>query len=103
MTEVGDVITVCLPVWAEYSIRVTVTEEMLEENEGGVDMDAVLEEAYDQLPSGLCHQCSTGNTGAGWGQESAVYLEIGATPEPKYAMNEEGKTVWGDPDEKMGW
>lgn len=93
--ELGDVITVVMPVYAEYSVRVAVTEEILGEGDEET-MDALLDEAYEQIPSGLCHQCSTGNTGASWGTESPVYLELGDDPEAKYAIDATGKTVWGN-------
>lgn len=102
MTEVGETITVFLPVYAEYSIRVEVTAEMQEEN-SDVDMNAVIDAAYDQIPSGLCYQCSTGNSGVGWGNTSPLSLELNNEPEAKYALDEAGNTVWGDPDAKVGW
>lgn len=101
MTNIGDIITVVLPVYAEYSIRVPLTQEMIEDDV--VNYDEVIDAAYEQLPSGLCHQCSTGNSGAGWGMDSPVYLELGDNPEAQYVMDESGKTVWGDFDAKLGW
>jgi hypothetical protein len=92
-------ITVYLPVWAEYSVEVEVPDDKFEEE----DFEEAIDSAYDKLPSGLCHHCATGNTGAGFFGHSEVYLELGEQPEAKYALDEEGKVVWGDRDEKLGW
>jgi hypothetical protein len=99
--ETGDELTVALPVYAEYTVRVELTDEMLDNGE--VDYEAVIEEAYNQLPSGLCHGCSTGNTGMGWGSPSPVNLELGDDPEVKYILGPDGKAVYGDPDSPSTW
>ena len=69
--KAGDKIKVALPIWAEYTVRVEVTDEMIDDD-GDVDYDAVMDEAYSRIPSGLCHHCSTGNSGAGWLDESQI-------------------------------
>lgn len=100
--NVGDEITVHMPVYAEYSVTVKVTEDMMGEDDDST-MDNVLDAAYEDLPAGLCHGCSTGNTGVGWGTPSPVYLELGDNPEAKYAIDNDGNTVWGDPEKPLGW
>jgi hypothetical protein len=99
--DIGDELEACFPAWAEYRVRVKLTDEMLKDGE--VDYDAVMEEAYNNLPGGLCHQCTTGNTGVGWGETSPVYLEIGEDPEVKYILGPDGKAVYGDPDCPVTW
>jgi hypothetical protein len=100
--ETGDKLTVSFSVWAEYTVKVELTDEIIGED-GEVDFDVVMDEAYNNLPGGLCHQCSTGNSGAGWGQESPVYLELGEDPEVKYILGPDGKAVYGDPDKPTSW
>lgn len=92
-------ITFSLPVWAEYRISVEVSDEAFDAGE----FDEAMDEAYDMLPAGLCHGCSTGNTGHGWGTPSEVYLELGDCPEIKYGEDEDGNVVYGDRDAQMGW
>lgn len=92
-------ITFYLPVWAEYSVTVDVEDEAFKNEE----FDDAVDEAYDNLPTGLCYGCSTGNSGAGWGTPSSVNLELGDAPEVKYALDEDGNVVWGDRDAKLGW
>lgn len=92
-------ITVFLPVFAEYSVDVEVPDDKFEEG----DFEEAIDAAYDKLPSGLCHHCSTGNTGASFFGHSQVNLELGGDPEAHYATDELGNTVWGDPDKKAGW
>lgn len=102
MAKVGDEFTVCLPVWAEYSIKVKLTEEMIG-GDGEPDFDLVMDEAYENVPSGLCYSCSTGNTGAGWRDSSPVSLDLGEQPEVRYIFDSNGETVYGDPQQKLGW
>ena len=98
-----ETLTVYLPVWAEYAIRVKVTDEM-RDAEGEVDYDLVIDEAYNVLPSSsLCYGCSTGNSGASWSDRSPISLELGDDPEVRYIMDDKGKTVYGDPTAKLGW
>jgi hypothetical protein len=92
-------VTFHLPVWAEYAITVGVEDEAFANDE----FDDAMDEAYDKLPAGLCHGCSTGNTGVGWSRRSEVTLELGDSPEAMYALDEDGNVVWGDRDAKMGW
>lgn len=99
----GDVVTVALPVYAEYTVRVELTEEMARAVNENDDWDEVMDAAYDQLPSGLCHGCTTGNSGVGWLDESPVYLEMGESPEVHYIMDSRGNDVYGDHDKKLGW
>lgn len=98
----GDELTVSLPVYAEYLIRVKVTDEMIGDD-GEVDFDLVMDEAYDNLPSGLCYGCSTGNSGIGFRERHSVSLELDDSPEVHYILDEDGNTVWGDPSKKLGW
>ncbi len=95
----SEEITVHMPVWTEYAIRVEVSDEDFKNG----DFDNAIDEAYEKLPSGLCHGCSTGNTGVGWGTKSEVYLELGDSPEAQYAIDKDGNVVWGDIDAKLGW
>jgi hypothetical protein len=99
MVNIGDEVTAALPLWAEYTVRVKVTEDMVGED-GEVDYDLVLDEVYSQIPSGLCHHCSTGNSGAGWSERSPVYLELSEDPEVLYILGPDDKPVWGDPGKK---
>ena len=98
MSEMHE-ITVYMPVWTEYAIRVEVSDEDFRND----DFDQAIDDAYEKLPGGLCYGCSTGNTGGGWGTRSEVYLELGDCPEAKYAVDEHGNVVWGDRDSKLGW
>ena len=92
-------ITVYLPVWAEYAIDVEVSDETFEAGE----FDEAIDQAYELLPSGLCYGCSTGNSGGGWTKRAPVNLELGDSPEVRYIMDEDGNTVWGNPNDKLGW
>lgn len=92
-------IKVFLPVWAEYSVDVEVSDEAFAAEE----FDDAIDQAYDLLPAGLCYGCSTGNSGVGYSTRSPVNFEIGDSPEVRYAVDEDGNTVWGDPDTKLGW
>ena len=92
-------ITVYLPVWAEYAIEVDIPDEDFEAE----NFEDAIDAASDKLPAGLCHQCSTGNTGVGFFEHSEVHLELGEQPEAKYAADESGRVVWGDIDAKVSW
>ena len=83
-------------------MTVKITDEMRDES-GEIDLDLVMDEAYDKLPSGLCWHCSTGNTGAGFRERSEVYLALADQPEIHYITDADDKVVWGDPNEKLGW
>lgn len=89
-------VIVYLPVFAEYSVAVDTDE--VATIEGEPDWDEVLDKAYNELPSGLCIQCSGGAY-----TYSKASLELGSEPEARYIMDEDGNTVWGDPDAKLGW
>lgn len=102
MAKVGDVLTVYMPVWAEYTFRVEVTEEMVDED-GEADIDLVIDEAYGNKPSGLCYGCYTGNTGVDWRDRSSINLKLNDVAEVRYVTDEEGNVVWGDPMQKLGW
>lgn len=95
----SEKITVYFPVWAEYSITVEVSDD----GDRDEAIDAAVEEAYDKLPSGLCHQCTHGNDGKGFLDEHDTYLEIGDEMEAKYAIDSKGNLVFGDPDKEVTW
>ena len=95
----SEIITVYLPVWTEYAVRVEVSGEDFRNG----DFDSAIDDAYEKLPSGLCYGCSTGNTGSGWGKPSEVILELGDSPEARYATDKDGNVVWGDSAAKLGW
>lgn len=95
MAKEGDKVTAYLPVYAEYAVHVTITGEMLEEN-GDVDYDLVLDEAYAGVPSSICAHCS------GWGQNWNLECD-GSEAEVQYVDDESGNTVWGDSKKKLGW
>lgn len=86
--------TVYFPVYAEVSVQVTVDLDELEDQEDAVDV--AIDQAYDNLPRGICAQCS------GWGKKHSIELDP-SVAEAQYAEDEDGQTVWGDPDKKLGW
>ena len=97
MAKVGDEVTAYIPVYAEYAIRITLTEEMLEEgDEGEVNIDLVMDEAYAEVPSDVCAHCS------GWGQEWSLACS-GSEGEILYITDESGKEIYGDSSKKLGW
>ena len=86
--------TVYFPVYSEYAITVTADPDSYADEEEMVD--ALIEAGYDNMPGDICAQCS------GWGR--GWHLEFSADGvESHYINDEEGKTIWGDPQKKLGW
>lgn len=81
---------VYLEAGASYSVKVNTDDIHGYDGSEGPDTDAILDAAYDQMPGGVCAQCS------GWNRP--WNLDIADAEASEIVTYEDGETVWGGTD-----